>query len=106
MQINILWFLQCDWACLNKEPEVGVKPVYAMIMADTHLQGSRNGHWFENWRRDWQMRRGFQTALMLHNPEVVFVLGENINIFVIPACLLLSYLPLSLDTIICNIFSR
>lgn len=67
---------QCGWPFLNSEPEDGVKPVYAMILADTHLLGSRNGHWFDKWRREWQMHRGFQTALTLHRPDVVFVLGE------------------------------
>ena len=33
-----------------------------------------------NWRhvlcREWQMERSFQAAMSLHDPEVVFVLGE------------------------------
>ncbi|KOB77549.1 Metallophosphoesterase 1 [Operophtera brumata] len=67
--------IQCGWPFLNNEPENGVKPVYAMILADTHLLAS-NGHWFDKWRREWQMHRGFQTALTLHRPDVVFVLGD------------------------------
>ncbi|PZC81140.1 hypothetical protein B5X24_HaOG213241 [Helicoverpa armigera] len=61
---------------LSKEPTEGVEPVYAMVIADTHLLGSRNGHWFDKWRREWQMHRAFQTAMTLHSPEVVFVLGD------------------------------
>uniref|UniRef100_A0A2A4JEK1 Calcineurin-like phosphoesterase domain-containing protein n=1 Tax=Heliothis virescens TaxID=7102 RepID=A0A2A4JEK1_HELVI len=68
--------IQCGWAILSKEPAIGVEPVYAMVIADTHLLGSRNGHWFDKWRREWQMHRAFQTAMTLHNPEVVFVLGD------------------------------
>ncbi|XP_049867569.1 metallophosphoesterase 1-like isoform X2 [Pectinophora gossypiella] len=47
-----------------------------MVIADTHLLGSRNGHWVDKWRREWQMHRAFQTAITLHRPEVVFVLGD------------------------------
>lgn len=46
-----------------------------MILADPHLLGSRDGHWLDRWRREWQMHRAFQTAMTLHRPEVVFVLG-------------------------------
>lgn len=65
---------------MSKEPTDGVEPVYAMVIADTHLLGSRNGHWFDKWRREWQMHRAFQTAMTLHSPDVVFVLGIFINI--------------------------
>ena len=29
----------------------------AMVLADTHLLGSRKGHWFDKLRREWQMHR-------------------------------------------------
>ncbi|XP_041975326.1 metallophosphoesterase 1-like [Aricia agestis] len=67
--------IQCDWPTLNVEDEDS-KPVYAMVLADTHLLGTRNGHWIDRWRREWQMHRAFQTAMTLHKPEVVFVLGD------------------------------
>lgn len=70
---------QCGWIMLSKEPNDGVEPVYAMVIADTHLLGSRNGHWFDKWRREWQMHRAFQTAMTLHKPNVVFVLGMCIK---------------------------
>lgn len=47
-----------------------------MVIADTHLLGSRRGHWFDKLRREWQMHRAFQTAMALHKPELVFVLGD------------------------------
>lgn len=47
-----------------------------MILADTHLLGSRNGHWFDKLRREWQMYRSFQTANTLFSPEAVFFLGD------------------------------
>lgn len=50
-----------------------------MIIADTHLLGSRKGHWFDKLRREWQMYRAFQTAIQLHNPDVVFVLGDLLD---------------------------
>ena len=48
----------------------------AMILADTHLLGSRNGHWFDRLRREWQMHRAFQTAITYFKPDVVFFLGD------------------------------
>lgn len=51
-----------------------------MVLADTHLLASREGHWFDKWRREWQMHRAFQTAMTLHKPDVVFVLGMFLNI--------------------------
>ena len=53
----------------------GRDPVAAMILADTHLLGARNGHWFDKLRREWQMHRTFQTAQTLFKPEHVFFLG-------------------------------
>lgn len=73
---------QCDWPVLdpnNADPSIqenGEEPVKVMILADTHLLGSRNGHWFDKLRREWQMHRAFQTAMTLHKPELVFVLGN------------------------------
>lgn len=47
-----------------------------MIIADTHLLGSRKGHWLDKLRREWQMHRAFQTAMLLHPPDLVFFLGD------------------------------
>ncbi|KAI8426550.1 hypothetical protein MSG28_005347 [Choristoneura fumiferana] len=66
--------IQCEWPVLKKVSSV--QPVYAMILADPHMLGSRDGHWLDRWRREWQMQRAFQTAMTLHRPEVVFVLGD------------------------------
>ena len=46
-----------------------------MILADTHLLGSRLGHWADKLRREWQMYRTFQTAQTLFSPRHVFFLG-------------------------------
>lgn len=47
-----------------------------MLLADTHLLGPFKGHWFDKLRREWQMRRAFQSAIWLHQPDVVFILGD------------------------------
>ena len=47
-----------------------------MFLADTHLLGTRLGHWFDKLRREWQMHRGFKTAYQYFQPEVVFFLGD------------------------------
>lgn len=62
-----------------KIPYANEEPVNVMILADTHLLGSRNGHWFDKLRREWQMHRAFQTAMTLHKPELVFILGTIRN---------------------------
>lgn len=75
-----------------------------MFIADTHLLGPKEGHWFDKLRRsislhvvchlifikkefimnyyfrEWQMYRVFQTMMSIHGPEVVFVLGIYIYI--------------------------
>jgi hypothetical protein len=48
----------------------------AMFVADTHLLGSRLGHWFDKLRREWQMHRAFWTAYTLFKPELVVFLGD------------------------------
>ncbi|XP_028166726.1 metallophosphoesterase 1 isoform X1 [Ostrinia furnacalis] len=68
--------IQCGWPALSKSPPDDVEPLYVMVLADTHLLGSRNGHWLDKWRREYQMHRAFQTAMTLHRPEAVFVLGD------------------------------
>ena len=77
----VLW--RCKWPLLpkinqqNAGYKTGGKPVlYAMFLADTHLLGSRLGHWFDKLRREWQMHRGFTTAYQYFQPEVIFFLGD------------------------------
>ncbi|XP_015604777.1 metallophosphoesterase 1 isoform X2 [Cephus cinctus] len=75
---------QCKWPVLDPNkidrsispPTVNERPVRAMFLADTHLLGSRKGHWFDKLRREWQMYRTFQTVMKIHKPDVVFVLGD------------------------------
>lgn len=50
--------------------------IRTLILADTHLLGSRNGHWFDKLRREWQMHRAFSTAYYLFHPEMVIFLGD------------------------------
>ena len=45
----VLW--QCSY------PTSSTTSMKAMVLADTHLLGSRNGHWFDKLRREWQMHR-------------------------------------------------
>ncbi|XP_033625463.1 metallophosphoesterase 1-like [Asterias rubens] len=53
-----------------------VEPLHVMFLSDTHLLGTRHGHWFDKLRREWQMKRAFQTALTVANPQAVFILGD------------------------------
>ncbi|KAL1124099.1 hypothetical protein AAG570_001869 [Ranatra chinensis] len=83
--IFILFFL-CEFliyylVLIQKNVDSSIKvsnprSVRVMLLADTHLLGSRKGHWFDKLRREWQMFRTFQTAMTLHSPDVVFVLGD------------------------------
>ncbi|XP_039279955.1 metallophosphoesterase 1-like [Nilaparvata lugens] len=74
--------IQCWWPDLSPDhedksiPLRDGKEIKVMMLADTHLLGSRKGHWFDKLRREWQMYRAFQTAISLHSPDVVFVLGD------------------------------
>ncbi|XP_028132714.1 metallophosphoesterase 1 isoform X1 [Diabrotica virgifera virgifera] len=74
--------LNCDWPQLDPDNEdtsiepSNEDPVKIMVIADTHLLGSRKGHWFDKLRREWQMYRAFQSAMTLHKPDLVFVLGD------------------------------
>lgn len=52
------------------------KPVNALILADTHLLGPYRGHWWDRFRREWQMHRGFQSAMTLFRPQLVVFLGD------------------------------
>lgn len=47
-----------------------------MLIADTHLLGSRNGHWFDKLRREWQQHRAFQTARFLLQPDYIVIMGD------------------------------
>ena len=48
-----------------------------MVVSDTHLLGSRQGHWFDRLRREWQMHRSYVSAVSLHRPQLVLFLGER-----------------------------
>lgn len=69
----VLW--HCHW------PELAAghnnnQVLRAFFIADTHLLGSLKGHWFDKLRREWQMHRGFVTAVSYLDPETVFFLGD------------------------------
>ena len=59
----------CGYPAVPQGSHIG-----AMVLADTHLLGARNGHWFDKLRREWQMHRTFQTAQTIFRPEHVFFL--------------------------------
>ena len=69
----VLW--QCHWPELasDRNHEASLK---AFFIADTHLLGSRLGHWFDKLRREWQMHRSFVTANQYLRPDVTFFLGD------------------------------
>lgn len=67
----VLW--QCKYPSAEAQSSTTLR---AMILADTHLLGPRNGHWFDKLRREWQMHRSFQTAITYFQPEAVFFLGD------------------------------
>jgi len=69
----VIW--QCHWPELASDRNHESK-LKAFFIADTHLLGSRLGHWFDKLRREWQMHRGFVTATQLLNPDVTFFLGD------------------------------
>lgn len=55
--IYLLALLQCTWPQLQVQdadftvPASDSSPLRAMLLADTHLLGSREGHWFDQLRR-------------------------------------------------------
>lgn len=53
---------QCDW------PDVAATEralLRALILGDPHLVGFTTGKWIDRLRREWQMRRSFQTAVQV-----------------------------------------
>ena len=77
--------LACSWPQLSKldqdftvQPpaDASRKPLHIIFVADTHLLGSREGHWLDKLRREWQMYRSFQSAQFLFEPDIVFFLGD------------------------------
>lgn len=83
--IYYLVLLGCSWPQLSTvEQDFTVKslddinrrPLHVMFIADTHLLGSREGHWFDKLRREWQMYRSFQSARFLFEPHIIFFLGD------------------------------
>jgi hypothetical protein len=66
------FILGCGWPKWSHREDY----VNVMLLADTHLLGSRNGHWFDKLRREWQQQRAFQTAQFLLKPNVVVILGD------------------------------
>ena len=75
--IYYLVIFQCSWPEINiEETNRPSEPLKTMFLTDTHLLGSKDGHWFDKLRREWQMERAFQTAISYFNPDVVFLLGD------------------------------
>lgn len=64
---------QCQWPTKIEDP------IRAMMLTDVHLLGPLNDNWFERTRVEAQIRRVYQKALSLHQPDVVFILGDLFN---------------------------
>lgn len=67
------------WSCKWPELQQNVEDdevLHAMVIADTHLIGPINGHWLDKLYREWHMQRAFTAAIVLHHPDVVFILGD------------------------------
>lgn len=74
--------LFCKWPILDVDTLQAPSksnPLKVMIIADTHILGWREGHWFDKLRREWQMERSFQTSMTIHRPDVVFILGDLLD---------------------------
>lgn len=54
----------------------GIDTIRAMLLTDVHLLGPIKGNWFERLRVEAQIQRVYQNALALHQPDVVFILGD------------------------------
>lgn len=61
----------CNWPTKHNDNLLNL-----MLISDTHLLGSRNGHWFDKLRREWQMHRSFQTARHLLKPDYIVIMGD------------------------------
>lgn len=73
--IYYLVIFQCSWPPVKADKDTN-DALRAFFISDTHLLGSRLGHWLDKLRREWQMTRCFQSAMTLLNPDAVFILGD------------------------------
>ena len=76
----IYWqvLLKCNWpeSPTSTQADSQNKLYNIMLIADTHLLGSRHGHWFDKLRREWQQHRQFQTARQILHPDLIVILGD------------------------------
>lgn len=67
----------CTWP---KNPKNSIdnanKLINLMLISDTHLLGSRQGHWFDKLRREWQQHRAYQTARYYLEPDYIVIMGD------------------------------
>ena len=86
--IYYIFLLSCSWPQLAKidqdftiasPRDSSQKPLRVMLIADTHLLGLDNIHWFHQYRRDWQVYRSFQSAYFLFEPDLIFIIGDITN---------------------------
>ncbi|KRY31458.1 Small conductance calcium-activated potassium channel protein [Trichinella spiralis] len=68
---SLFMMFNCSWP--DSQNENALK---FFVLADTHILGDYKGHWFDKLRREWQMKKCFQTSVRLFNPDAVFVLGD------------------------------
>ncbi|KRZ93556.1 Metallophosphoesterase 1 -like protein [Trichinella sp. T8] len=68
---SVIVLSSCSWP--DSQNENALK---FFVLADTHILGDYKGHWFDKLRREWQMKKCFQTSVRFFNPDAVFVLGD------------------------------
>ncbi|KAE9418006.1 hypothetical protein Angca_007412, partial [Angiostrongylus cantonensis] len=62
----------CNWLLHFSDSD----RIHVFFIADTHILGVKNGHWFDKLRREWQMYRSYHSAVHLLSPDAVFFLGD------------------------------
>jgi ethanolamine phosphate phosphodiesterase len=77
----IYWqvLLDCKWPKISissHDSSTSVHHLNLMIISDTHLLGSRQGHWFDKLRREWQQHMAFQTLRKLLKPDFIIIVGD------------------------------
>ncbi|KAH9507528.1 Metallophosphoesterase 1 [Bulinus truncatus] len=78
----VVVLLQCTWPSVSSGTYSSFEDggdLKVLVIADTHLLGYKQGHWFDKLRREWQMKQAFQTSMLIHKPDVVFVLGDLLD---------------------------
>lgn len=72
--VFVIFISRCDWPSSLDHFQMR-----SLVFSDTHLFGTKRGHFLDKLKREWQMHIAFKLAVQRFKPNTVLFLGDVLD---------------------------